>query len=91
MNQHSRAMPDVVLRRVLQRIAPADGGLELLASEDCDERGCAAVRSIRSGRVYLFVQDGEPRFAAWRPVCEIIGFEGLRPQLRASVKARRAA
>ncbi len=81
-------LPDAgAIRRTLNVIEGGAGSFELLTHDGPDphEPGqplCAIVRSTESKRVYLLVHEDDPSAMRWRQRYEIIGFDGLRQQLR---------
>ncbi|HEV8679962.1 MAG TPA: hypothetical protein VGQ90_11345 [Stellaceae bacterium] len=86
MTTRQRHLPDA--DAIADRISAIEGGstsFELLSRSVSRRREaaplCALVRSIESRRVYLLVHESEPA-SGWQPPCEIIGFDGLRGQLR---------
>ena len=106
MTTRQRRLPDSdAIRERIDAIEGRSTTFELLCRSQSRpseaEPFCALVRSTESRRVYLLVHEDEP-VAGWQPTCEIIGFDGLRAQLRlrrtatkrkgkAAGKARRTA
>jgi len=106
MTTRQRRLPDAdAIRDRINAIEGRSTNFELLSRSRSRpseaEPICALVRSTESRRVYLLVHE-DASASGWQPPCEIIGFDGLRAQLRprragsrrkgkAAAKARRIA